>query len=270
MYTIATLHHLRQRLGLGDGDTAEDVRLLAALEAASAQIEAAANRRFQPRRATIRHSVNPRYPTELLLDDDLLELVALTNGDGSSLDLSAVLTLPEGTPDGIISLLQLTGGAAFVWGDTPMSAVSVAGVWGWHERWSQAWYASGDTVQNTPLGSSSATLTVNDAGGSDAQGEAPRFQVGHLLRIEDEYLHVLAVNTDSNSLTVLRGVNGTTAAVHEQGAAVEIYQPPLDVEMLCLRWAQWLYKEPDNRAFSAAPSSLTGALAGLRREGVSS
>ncbi len=270
MYTIATLHHLRQRLGLGAADTAEDIRLLAALEAASAQIETAAGRRFQPRQVTIRHTINPRYPTELVLVEDLLQLDGLINGDGSSIDLDHVLTLPDSTPDGIIAVLQLTAGAAFVWQDTPISAVSVAGLWGWHDRWSQAWYASGDTVQNNPLNGSSASLSVTDADGADSSGEAPRFQVGHLLRIEEEYLRVLAVNPAGNTLTVLRAANGTSATSHHQGTSIEVYQPPLDVEMLCVRWAQWLYKEPDNRAFAPAPTSLSGALAGLRREVVGS
>jgi len=265
MYTIATLYQLRQRLGLAASETADDPRLLAALQAAAASIERTSDRRFCPRVAAIAHTVNPRCVTELLLDDDLLELTSLTNGDGSAISLSDVLTLPA---EGPIAALRLKNARAFVWNDTPIKAISVAGKWGWHSDWAQAWRNTADTVQNNPLSGSATTITVADADGTDAENETPRFQVGHLLRIENEYLRVLAVNTSTNVLTVARGVGGTAAASHAQSTPIYTYQPDYDAQMLHLRWAMWLYKEPDNRAFSAPPATLTKALEGLRRVGV--
>lgn len=266
MYTLATLHQLRQRLGLGEGDTGDDPRLLAALQAASAQIEQAAGRRFSPRLATLEQSVHPRHSDELLLSDDLLQLESIINGDGSSIDPLDVITLPEWTMDGPISVLRLTGGQIFTWQTSPLRAVQVTGLWGWHDRWSRAWRDSADTVQDT-LSSAALTLTVSDADGTDSHAVSPRFQVGQLLRIEEEYLRVLAVNPATNVLTVLRGINGTSAAAHAPGTRIDIYQPALEVEILCLRWASWLYKEPDTRAFATLPSALTTALGGLRRVG---
>ena len=70
MYTIATLHHLRRHLGLASSDTAEDVRLMDALRAASAQIERAAGRHFLPHRAALVHTMRVNK-NELLLEDDL-------------------------------------------------------------------------------------------------------------------------------------------------------------------------------------------------------
>lgn len=262
MYTIATLYQLRQRLNLAASETADDPRLLATLQAAAAQIEHAADRSYCPRLATIQHSVNPRYTTELLLDDDLLELTSLANGDGSAISLNVVLTLPA---EGPIAVLRLTGGNAFFWKETPLRAVSVTGKRGWHDRWTEAWRSSSDTVQNNPLSSSATIMTVADADGLDAENETPRFQVGHLIRIDSEYLRVLAVNTATNILTIQRGVGGTTAASHTQNTAVYTYQPALDAQMLHLRWAAWLYKEPDNRGFSNAPADLVKGLVGLRR-----
>lgn len=261
MYTLSTLHRLRQRLGLAADDTADDARLLEALNMASAQIERAAERHFTPRRQAIRHSLSSSL--ELLLDDDLLELIALTNGDGSPIPLSNVLLLPS---DGPASILRLTGSSAFVWNDTPLIAVTVTGIWGWHDRWGDAWRDSADAVQDNPLTASATTLTVADAGGTDSMGEQPRFQVGHLLKIEDEYLSVLAVNAATNTLTVRRGANGTTAASHAQNTPVSVYQPPADVTALVLRRAAWLYKEPDNPGFPA--DNLDEALASLHRVGV--
>jgi hypothetical protein len=262
MYTIATLYQLRQRLGLAATETADDPRLLAALQAAAAHIERAADRSFCPRVAAIQHSVNPKYTTELLLDDDLLELTGLTNGDGSAISLNDVVTLPA---EGPIAVLRLTNGEAFVWDDTPLRAITVTGKWGWHDRWADAWRNTSDAVQNNPLSAGATTITVADADGVDAENETPRFQVGHLIRIDSEYIRVLAVNTTTNVLTVQRGVAGTTAASHTQNTAIYTYQPALDAQMLHLRYAAWLYKEPDNRGFSSAPADLVKGLASLRR-----
>ncbi len=115
MYVLATLDQLRQRLGLSASDTGEDSRLLDALEAASAQIEGAARRRFSPRLAALAHDVNPRYPQELLLREDLLQIDTVTNGDGSSIDPLDLLALPDAASEGPISLLRFGDGQAFTW-----------------------------------------------------------------------------------------------------------------------------------------------------------
>jgi hypothetical protein len=266
MYTLATLDQLRQRLGLNASDTSEDARLLDALQAASAQIEQAARRRFSPRLATIAQDVNPRYPQDILLNEDLLQIDAVSNGDGSSIDPLDLIALPDGALDGPSSVLRLSEGQSFTWIDSPLQAVSVTGLWGWHDRWSRAWRSSADTVQDNPLSSASTTLTVSDADGVDSHLRTPRFHLGHLLRIEDEYLRVLAVDTGANTMTVLRGVQGTTTAAHDQGTAISLYQPPLEVESLCLRWAAWLYKEPDRDSITELPENFGLALASLRRE----
>jgi hypothetical protein len=260
MYTISTLYPLRARLNLAASDTGDDTRLLAALQAAAAQIERAAGRRFCPRVAALQHNFTSGL--ELLLDDDLLELTSITNGDGSTVNLSDVITIPDEFP---ASLLRLTGSSAFVWNISPVQAITVTGIWGWHDRPADMWRGSGDTVQNNPLGSTATSMTVADADAADAESELPRFQVGHLLKIESEYLRVIAVNTATNVLTVLRGVNGSTAVSHALNTPIYTYQPPADVNQLALRWASWLYKEPDNAAFTDTPNMLLEMLDAVRR-----
>lgn len=97
-------------------------------------------------------------------------------------------------------------------------------------------------MQDNPLSSGATTLTVSDADGTDVDGVSPRFQVGHLLRIESEYLRVIAVDTGTNQLTVQRGVHGTTAASHAQDTAIETYQPVPAIRDLCMRYAELLYR----------------------------
>jgi hypothetical protein len=130
------------------------------------------------------------------------------------------------------------------------------------------WRGTGDTVQNNPMNSSTSSLTVSDADGVDSEGSLPRFQVGHLLKIDSEYLRVTAINTVTNVVSVLRAVNGTSAASHTLNTPIYAYQPPAELNILSLRWASWLYKEADSAAFEAAPDTLQAALSAFRRVAV--
>jgi hypothetical protein len=255
MYTIATLTALRQHLGLSSSDTADDARLLGALQAASAQIERAAGRRFCPQVATVNHIVERFDELYLILRDDLLSLISIVDGDGTSVSVNDVICVPDFAP---YSMLHLINGRAFI--RSYLNPVAVTGVWGWHHRAPEMWRSSGDTVQNNPLSNSGTSLTVTSVAGADSAGQSPRFQVGHLLQIESEYLRVLAIN--SNTLTVLRGVNGTTAVQHIQNTPIYTFQSASDVHLLTLRWAAWLYREGDT---DSPPQELSESLAELRR-----
>lgn len=240
MYTIATLHDIRQHLDLAGDDTSSDDNLLKALQQASHILESLTNRRYCPAVESRVASIDTRHPSELMLPDDLLSLTELTNGDGSSISLDDVRTVPDHA-DLSASVLHLINGEHFTYSDSPINAVSITGIWGWHDRWTQAWRDSGDTVQDNPLSSDATTLTVTDADGVDIDGFSPRFQVGHLLQIESEYLRVIAIDSATNQLTIQRGVNGTTASSHAQTTAVYIYQPVPAIRDLCVRYGELLF-----------------------------
>jgi hypothetical protein len=267
MYTIATLYQLQQHLGLDSG--VDDDRLLFALQAASVHIERLAGRQFCPKVATIDHSLDPRRRNELLLSDDLLELDYLSTNDGATYSLDDVLLVPGN--DEPSAVIYLTGGNAFTWDDTSVLAASVTGTWGWHYDWSNAWCDSADVVKNASLGASDTTITVADSQAADAESQSPRFQVGQLLQIEDEYLRVLAITVNAgadDTLTVQRAVNGTTAAAHAQNTIIYSYQPVTNVVGLCLRWAAWLYREPDMPQGDGILPAFMGELETMRRVSV--
>jgi hypothetical protein len=237
MNSYATLAHLRRYLGLSDTQTGDDDLLLVFLRAASRLIEGFTGRHFYPLRQA--HTYQTPDPVALLLGGDLLALHTLTNGDGSVISPSAYTLCPLDEPVKFGVLLD-PAQAVFTG-----SVITVDGTWGFHPAWPDVWAASGDSVQDDPLSAGATSLTVNDADGPDASGLWARFAVGQLIQIEDEYLHVLAVNPTTNVLTVARGVNGTTAASHTQGTGIDSYQPPDDVQQTCLRVANWLYKQKD-------------------------
>jgi len=74
-------------------------------------------------------------------------------------------------------------------------------------------------------------------------------EVGHTLRIDDEQFFVTAVST--NTLTVTRGVNGSTAATHLNAAVVQAYGYPI-VSEACLFQAELHF------ASKNAPSGISG------------
>lgn len=252
MNTLATLYALREHLGFGVDDTNEDRRLLMALLAATSHIERTTHRRFSPYRATLLHDIDPAQPTIMVLKDDLLTLIAIK--DTESIDIEDVLLLPGDS-------LRLQSGESFQYEASPLQAVAVTALWGWHDDWGHAWQTA-DTLQST-ITSSSSTLTVADADGSTSQESGPRFQVGQLIRIEEEYMHVLKLNATNNTITVVRGVNGTQPASHATSAVITVYRPAADVEMLCLQMATWFYRQPDDA--SKLPQAITNQLLALRR-----
>lgn len=254
MYTLATPDQLRSRLGLAPGNSADDERLWRALTAATARIERDSGRRFTPRRATLPH--NSRHPRDLILLDDLLQLQRLGNGDGHEIDLRDTETLPAAA-EGSVSVLRLRGQQRF----SGPAAVQVSGIWGWHERWSQAWRRDVDRLQDDPLTATATTLQVADSG---------RCQPGQLLRLGDEYLRLLNLDDAGQRLQVQRGAQGTTAAAHSRGSAIDVYQPPAAVNLLCLRLASWLHREPDRSPAEDLPADVAAELRTLRRESAAS
>ena len=256
MNLYATLVDLRRQLGLSSSQTTDDDQLLDLLGAASRLIEGYTGRRFYPFRQT--QSYSYLDPGVLYLRDDLLALHTVTNGDGAALDSSVVHLHPPGESVTSSIVLDRTQ-AVFTHDGDPVDAIQVDGTWGYHPDWANAWADSDDSVQDNPLSSSATTLTVSDADAPLDTGYGQRFAVGQLLRIEDEYVHVLAINTTTNTLTVTRGVNGTTAASHTQSTVIDVFHVSADVRQVCVRVAAWLYKQRD-AGFVQSAGSLRGQI----------
>lgn len=99
---------------------------------------------------------------------------------------------------------------------------TLTGVWGYNEDYANAWVAV-DTLAAAITTTTATTLTVTDVDGANPFGESPRISVGHLLQIDSEWMTVSAVNTTTNAVTVVRGVNGSTATTHLINVPVSVY-----------------------------------------------
>lgn len=121
-----------------------------------------------------------------------------------------------------------TGG----WADVT-DAIAVTGTWGYRNRYTaEGWQVSGDTVEDSPLSSSATAITVNDG---------DNFSPGMLLQIESEWVSVTAVDTVLNTVTVLRGWRGSTAAVHVQNTPISIWWAEPNIQRAATRWCAYLY-----------------------------
>ena len=204
--------------------TAEKNKLLADLRTVSRRIDREFMARrplfgpyIETRKLSVRSELVNSYDGTLLITGagSLLELTTVTQGDTAL----TIGTNVEAWPDSAmppLTHLRLMEGALYDWysysvNDTarPLQ-VTITGVWGVHRDYDHAWMHV-DDLQAT-IDADDTAVTVADADGADAYGLTPRLSPGNLLKIDDEYLEVTGVST--NTLTVRRGVNGSTAAAH--------------------------------------------------------
>jgi hypothetical protein len=115
--------------------------------------------------------------------------------------------------------------------------VQVAGQWGWWRHLRRA-----TETANAIANATTASVTVS------ARTDV---ETGHTLLIDSEQMYVRSYST--NTLTVVRGVNGTVAVPHAAGAAIDIYEYPGPVVEAVIIQAARLWRRKD-----AALASNTG------------
>ena len=130
--------------------------------------------------------------------------VTITSGTANQLDVSAGLASSLAINGGITETLALLAGS---------NAIAKGGV--------LTSVASGHAV-----GVSDTTIYVTNA------AAIARTAGNYLIWIDQEEILVTGVNTTSNTLTVQRGINGTTAASHSVGAGVYLAQDQRGVTTL--------------------------------------
>lgn len=149
------------------------------------------------------------HGVELWLDDDLRAVTTLTNGDGSEVTSGQYALLPR-SPDkyGVtaksIARLNANGSVAWQSGiNDPEEAISLLGTWGYGGQWRQV-----------------ATVTSGLAADAAAASfvSSTALEGGMMLKIDSEYIYIDSAVSTTNAIT--RECNGSTAAVHANGAVV--------------------------------------------------
>ncbi len=199
--------------------------------------------RFSPRR---RYRLTYACDS-LALDEDLLEVLSLTTNNGSTTIASTDYFLLSAEnnnrpPYNTINLEQGTG-AAFVYSSTPQRANAVSGIWGYHQEWAGAWNLTTATVSDNPLSSSATSATVSNIAAADIYGIGKQFKRQQLIRFgavnTGEYAFITDIS--STALTLVRGVNGTTAASQASGTVIYTFQPWEAVAEVVRVWGSYLF-----------------------------
>ena len=235
---------------------AHDARLLALLEESSRWIDAYCNRHFYLLNATRRFDGGGGRQLQV---PDLVGVTSLKTrnagegGDpaGSGAGAGEVwgaddyrlypLNAEPGQPWGrpytrLLVNPDSSAKSRFPQGST---TVEIIGKWGFQEVTAD----SGTVIKdNSPIGPSDNRLMVKAATAGNAG--ALTVSAGHTLAIGEEQLYVTGQSGQMEAeLTVQRGVNGTTAASHDAGAAVAVYRYPTAVAEACLQLASQLWQD---------------------------
>lgn len=171
----------------------------------------------------------------------LLAVTDVVDGEGVTLELNEDYRPYPRASTPAFHLQLLTGGSWSKYSQTWLEAISVTGTFGYHSDYANAWLLSGDTVQDAPLSSSATAIHVANVSGENAYGISPRFSAGNLIQIENEWIEVVATDTNGNTLTVVRGARGTTAASHAQNTPIRVFQVEPAVNRIAWRYAAFLY-----------------------------
>lgn len=251
MNEYATLTEFK-RVVLPAGETTDDAMLAQMLEDAARWLDRRTGRVFYPRIQT-RYYDLPPDPTVLKLDDDLLAVTTLYTDNGTTLVAAADYVTACGrdyntTPYDRLVLLPTGTQVALGYDGSVLRSQVLTGTWGYHEDYANAWESSNDTLKTKITSATTTTVEVNDADGADLWGRTPRFQAGQIIKLDSEYMYIVAVTAaaSTNTLTVRRGWNGSTAAsLHDGGVAIYIWRPMADVRRAHLDLCAWLYRHKD-------------------------
>lgn len=209
-----------------------DPFLLGLAEATSRLIDEYCERTFYPRQRTL--YLDGSGDCEQVVPDLLsLTLAEYSDDNGqtySTLPASNYYLLAGDEYEPVTSYDRLrinVNGLTLSYFPRGQRSLRLTGVWAYAEERDSAWLLSGDTVQNAPLAAADVSLTLNDVDAKDAYGVERRVPQGMLVRVDSEFIETTqAVDPQANTIGLVRGRNGTTAAAHNQNTAVYVWQPP--------------------------------------------
>jgi len=229
-------------------ETTDDGVIESLLESASRYIDDETGRVFYPYVQT--RYFNVPQDRELPLDEDLLEVITLTNGDSTTMSASEYYLVPKNIYPAYG--LKITDISAYMWQSNSEgsieNAVSVLAIWGYRQKYSVNGWKSGGTL-GAAISTTSATSATMTAGHT--------LLTGQTWRIDNE---IVTGSVSSNTLTIERAFNGSTAATHLNGATVYYWQPETGARNAVLEIANSAYHRRFGRSTS---DSVTVTAAGV-------
>lgn len=192
----------------------------------SDMIALAADRTFVPYDFTHYHDPRDVHKSNLWLRDDLLSVTTVTNGDAAALTASEYRLLDRGLfPAWGIKALTASQGASWTFSDND-SQIAIVGTWGYHANPTDMWVDSGVAIPVGDITSSATSVTLSSI--------SP-FETYQYIKVESEYIHITDIDTGTKTLTLTRGVNGSTAATHVATSAIYTYRQTDAIAKECRR-----------------------------------
>jgi hypothetical protein len=237
--SYATLAEFKDWIRMGgttvSADSTDDTIIQRVLGSASRKIDNEARRTFYPRVQTRQFDVPENGHRGLILDDDLLEVITLTNGDDNTIDATEYNLIPKNDPP--YFEIRLKEASTTYWEDDSSGnselVIDLLGFWGFHEEYADRAWINGSTInEGDTLSAADTTITVVSGA---------LHKIDELIKIENELMRI--TNIVSNDLTVIRGENGSTAATHADTTQIEIWEPMEDIREACLMVANNFFRK---------------------------
>lgn len=206
---------------------------------ATAMVNSRIERQLSPVLKTITVGIDALYDPRLLrLPESVLEVVSISGGGGSPVGLivnTARRFLVRTDADWTMGLRD---------------RVTITGYFAYHTDAANAW----DMLD---------TITVDDSAAEFMVADASLYARGDIIRAADELMLVQDKDEDTNQLTVLRAINGTTAAAYTS-EPLAVYRQMTDIAQITREVAAYVYKNRHrvNEVFSVPGGTVqVGALA---------
>ena len=246
--TYANIADLKGVLGITS--TTDDTVMRKMLEAASRSIDQYCNRRFH-----VTSETKTFDGAVTLWVPDLLSITTLKTDEGNDGTFENTYAITDyilygGGLEDSLNVYPKTRIEINPEGDYGSFAsgykvgVQIVGKWGYGDGISATPYIV-DTTLTAAISSTTATTCTVTA--------VTNLSAGNTILIDSEQMYIYSIST--LTLTVERGVNGTTAATHSNSATLYIYQYPADIRQACIDLGVALYQ---NRARKGLQSERLG------------
>ncbi len=203
-------------LNITPTDAARDTAILRLLQDASIEIDKFCRRSFQVKAETRTFDGSG----QTLMLDDLLAVTTFLLDDSGAQTYSTTLTTDDyglyplnQFPKTYAKISHISNVGGFAGGIR--AGVKITGNWGHGDGESATPYAATGATANGSINTSATAFNASDGS---------LLERGHTLLIDSEQVYVSNVST--NAVTVVRAVNGTTAANHSNAATLSVYQYP--------------------------------------------
>jgi hypothetical protein len=208
---------------VGSTKTDQDDLYYDLIVSTSRDIDKLSGRKFVPRIETLLYDT-PQGRCLKFGDRDILEVQSITNGDGTTISPSGFFLEPANDYPKSHVELKATSGVMFQLANgEARQALSVVAITGYHGEYAEAWPSTLGVLAAAIETSNATTFTCTTG----------KLRAGDLIQIGSEWMYVVSVTVAaSDTVTVVRGVNGSTAATHLVSAPIYRWSNP-SIEMLC-------------------------------------